>query len=91
MIVVSALYFLLLLRVLSMYKYLEEGIVRTEEEEDQHKMRQLVQDFMKVVIALYLLLLLPVLAMYKYLEEGIGRTEEEQHKVRQLLQDLLKL
>ena len=42
--VLSALYLLLLLPVLPMYTYLEVGIVRTEEEEEQHKVRQLLQD-----------------------------------------------
>ena len=48
LIVVSALYLLLLMPILPRYKYLEEGIVNTEEEsqeeEEQHKVRQLLQD-----------------------------------------------
>ena len=45
LIVVSALYLLLLLLpVLPMYKYLDEGIITTQEEEDQHKDRQLFQN-----------------------------------------------
>ena len=44
LIVLSFLYLMLLLPVLPVYKYLEEGIVGTEEEEEQHKVRQLFQD-----------------------------------------------
>jgi hypothetical protein len=44
LIVLSVLYLLLLLPVLPMYNYLEEGIARTEEEEEQCKVRQLFQD-----------------------------------------------
>ena len=47
LIVVSALYLLLLLPVLPRYKYIEKGIVTTEEESEedreQHRVRQLLQ------------------------------------------------
>ena len=47
LIVVSALYLLLLLPVLPRYKYIEKGIVTTEEEseedQEQHRVGQLLQ------------------------------------------------
>ena len=62
--------------------YLRFGL--EESEASQELLSSLI-----VVSALYLLLLLPVLPRYKYLEQGIvTEEEEEQHKVRQLLQDL---